>query len=480
MRKFNRKLSSVLVALTALGISVHEVQAKDSDKYGPAIDAFCIDANGSTPFADAPPALGQPGCGLCHAPSFVKEPEWTWWRQGDSSGDFSPFCPSTPVNTSPMANAGPDQTVTEGDTVTLNAGGSSDADGDPLTYQWTLTVKPAGSTAALSDPNTVTPSFVAEVDGEYQAQLIVNDGTEDSAPDTVVINTQPGNTAPVANAGPDQSGTVGDTITLNAGGSSDVDGDNLTYQWSLVSKPAGSSAALSDPSAVSPTFVADVEGEYVAQLVVNDGTVDSVVDSVTVTTQVGNTAPVANAGVDQTVVAGDTVALDASGSSDVNGDALTYQWSLISTPSGSSAALSDPTAVAPEFVADVEGEYVVQLQVNDGQLDSLPDTVTITTASGNSAPVADAGADQAVLIGDTVMLDASNSSDADGDALSYQWSLITRPAGSAAALSDAATAMPSFIADVEGEYVVQVVVNDGQQDSAPDTVVITTAPGNIA
>jgi hypothetical protein len=60
-----------------------------------------------------------------------------------------------------VANAGPDQTVFVGDTVHLDGTGSSDADSDPFTYQWSFTTKPAPSSAMLSDPTNPTPSFVA-------------------------------------------------------------------------------------------------------------------------------------------------------------------------------------------------------------------------------------------------------------------------------------------------------------------------------
>ncbi len=91
-----------------------------------------------------------------------------------------------------------------------------------------------------------------------------------------------------------------------------------------------------------------------------------------------NNAPIANAGRDQTVRVNDTVTLDGSGSSDVDGDLLTYSWSLTSVPPGSVATLSDPTLVNPTFVADVSGTYVVQLIVNDGTVDSVPNTMMVT------------------------------------------------------------------------------------------------------
>ena len=118
------------------------------------------------------------------------------------------------------------------------------------------------------------------MEGAYVAQLIVNDGMENSDPDTVTVMAE-GNNKPVAEAGPPQSVEVNDTVTLDGSGSTDVDGDPLTFQWSLT-PPPGSTATLSDPTAVMPTFVADVEGAYVAQLIVNDGMENSDPDTVTI------------------------------------------------------------------------------------------------------------------------------------------------------------------------------------------------------
>jgi hypothetical protein len=315
----------------------------------------------------------------------------------------------------------------------------------------------------------VNPGFVIDRAGSYTVELIVHDGTAPSLPDLVAITTE--NTAPVANAGADQTATVTATVTLDGGASSDVDGDPLTFRWSFLSRPPGSASALSDPAAVMPTFVTDEPGTYSLQLIVNDGTLESVPDTVAVTT--ANSPPVADAGADQSALVGDTVTLDGSGSNDVDGDPLTSVWSLTIVPPGSAANLSDPSSVTPSFTVDLPGTYVAQLIVNDGTASSQPDTVSISTS--NSPPVAAAGDDQLVVAGDLVALDGTASSDADGDPLLFRWSITTRPQASTAVLVGDATDRPAFVADEAGDYVVQLIVNDGTVDSAPDTVLIGAA-----
>src|SRR5262245_25324263 len=80
-----------------------------------------------------------------------------------------------------------------------------------------------------------------------------------------------GNTPPMANAGPDQTVKVGQTVTLDGSGSTDEDGDPLSYQWSLVMRSTGSQATLSNPTLVHPTVIMDRAGAYTVQLTLNDG-----------------------------------------------------------------------------------------------------------------------------------------------------------------------------------------------------------------
>ena len=92
-----------------------------------------------------------------------------------------------------------------------------------------------------------------------------------------------------------------------------------------------------------------------------------------------NSPPVASAGDDQTVTAGDTVQLDGSGSTDADGDEINYNWEIQSNPHVSTAQLSDSTIVNPVFITDIAGEYQVQLGVSDGIKDIMScDEVVIT------------------------------------------------------------------------------------------------------
>ncbi|MBI1318311.1 MAG: DUF5011 domain-containing protein [Candidatus Hydrogenedens sp.] len=194
-----------------------------------------------------------------------------------------------------------------------------------------------------------------------------------------------------------------------------------------------------------------------------------------------NNPPVADAGPAQQVIRGVAVTLDGSGSFDPDGDAITYAWTVASTPEGANVVLSSSTIQGPGFTPTLLGDYTFSLVVNDGEYDSLPDTVTITVV--NQIPVADAGPDQNIeasappkgeVAVDTIVLDGTGSYDLDGDPLTYAWQFVSVPGGGTPpALTQGTTSGPSFQPGALGVYELQLVVNDGFDDSAPDNVVIT-------
>jgi len=327
----------------------------------------------------------------------------------------------------------------------------------------------------ITNQTTVNPIFTADLTGQYSIKLTVTDSKSVISEDTITVSVTAAsaNAAPVANAGTGQSVVAGAVVTLDGSASSDANSDPLTYSWTFTSKPAGSSATLSSTTVANPTFTADAAGAYVINLVVNDGKIGSASATVTVTASVANAAPVANAGTGQSVVAGAVVTLDGSTSSDANSDPLTYSWAFTSKPAGSTATLSSATAAKPTFTADVAGAYVLNLVVNDGKINSASTTVTVTATAANAAPVANAGTGQSVVTGEIVTLDGSASSDANSDPLTYIWAFTSKPAGSNATLSSTTAAKPTFTPDVTGSYVLNLVVNDGKENSSTVSVVIT-------
>jgi len=304
-----------------------------------------------------------------------------------TDGSDGVFVANLPGGSPPEANAGAGQTVHPGTLVTLDGSASFDPDGDvPLTFAWEITSKPDGSLAELSDPAAVMPTFTADLEGDYTVQLVVTDSLgNSSAADSVVISTF--NTAPVADAGPDQAIIqIGTTVQLDGSQSFDDDGDDFTFEWTITSAPDGSLAALDDPALVDPTFEADMQGDYVIRLVVTD-IFGALSDPNTVTISFDNVQPVADAGVNQSVLITDTVFLDGSGSSDANLDPLTFEWSITAQPVASLAELDDPTLVQPSFIADAPGTYAISLVVNDGFVDSDPSNITVVAVELQDAVI---------------------------------------------------------------------------------------------
>ena len=307
----------------------------------------------------------------------------------DGSGGREPWMIA--LNSAPIADAGPDQTVGEGAAVALDGTASTDPNGDALNYAWEQIGGPA---VILSDPAAAQPGFVAPTVPSGGAtltfRLTVDDGTEASEPDTVDVTVKNVNKPPVADAGDDQTVLEGSPVTLHGGDSFDPDSEPLVYMWLQTAGPA---VALSDPGAVEPSFLAPPVGTagetLVFVLTVSDG-IDLSTDDVVIAVTNVNQIPIADAGPDQTLGEGKAVTLDGTASSDPDADPLTWAWTQIGGPP---VALSDPGSATPTFTAPVVGQggdsLVFQLVVSDGAAASEPDAVTIYVLDTNQPPVCD-------------------------------------------------------------------------------------------
>ncbi len=296
--------------------------------------------------------------------------------------------------------------------------------------------------------------------------------------------------SPTASAGPDESVELGDEVGLDASASGVGEGceaHDYSYTWSLETTPAVSeldSTAFSvngTADAIEAEFTPDVAGSYVIGLVVCDELECSSPDMVVITASAGDAAPIADAGDDQDAEIGDRVNLDGTGSFDPDGDELSYTWTLAEVPGCSaldSGDVYDQGTADASMVPDCEGTYLVSLVVDDGDQWSEPDYATVTVSSGDEPPIADAGESNSTspCTGSWIELDGAGSYDPDAEPLTYEWSLVSAPAGSAASdanFDDASDATPSFQWDVIGDYSFQLQVSDGVSWSAPDGVTVT-------
>jgi hypothetical protein len=278
------------------------------------------------------------------------------------------------VNHAPTADAGDNQELTLGSTVTLNGTASSDPDNDPLTYSWTKTSGPA---VTLVGASTAQPSFVANTVGAYVFSLPVNDGKVSSTASTVTITIVAQNTSPVANAGTDMHAYVGDDVVLNASGSYDPDNDGLSFAWTQVS---GAAAVIHNNNTMQAFFTPTTSGVFEFKVSVSDGQATST-DNVVVTVDNANQVPIANAGSNIVAVLDQTVTLDGSASNDPDGTEVSYIWSQTS---GTQVSLSNSNTARPSFTASQAGVYVFELRVYDGTDTSSPSTVTVTVQSSTT------------------------------------------------------------------------------------------------
>ncbi|MCP4261888.1 MAG: hypothetical protein GY774_30955 [Planctomycetes bacterium] len=270
----------------------------------------------------------------------------------------------------PVANAGHDQHVDGPELITLDGGGSFFYDPDGVTeFSWEQV---GGSAVAMTDFTTMQTTFIPESEGEYRFELVVSDGLNFSEPDEVLIIVR--NRPPVANAGDDQSmSAIPPVVTLDGGGSYDLGGVALTYQWNQTSGPA---VTLSDANTDKPTFIPSQIGIYVFELVVNDGQMDSIPNIVGIV--IGNRAPIADAGLPR-YAARVPVVLDGSDSFDPDGyGQLTYQWQQVSGPS---VDIADEDTKMPTISGFSQTNEIqrceIELTVSDGDLNGRSDTVQV-------------------------------------------------------------------------------------------------------
>ncbi|OGI41236.1 MAG: hypothetical protein A2140_04400 [Candidatus Muproteobacteria bacterium RBG_16_62_13] len=347
----------------------------------------------------------------------------------------------------PSANAGGPYTGVIGQWIQFDGSGSSDPNGDPLTYVWDFGDGAAGT--------GIAPMHAYAARGTYTVTLMVNDGVYDSVPATTTVTVM--NQVPVAVPGGPYTAVWNRLLTLNGSESFDADGDTLTYQWDLGD---GTPAA-----GANPTHTYATPGTYTVTLVVNDGNQNSVPATTTVT--VMNQVPVAAFTGPTSAYKLTMLTWNATASSDADGDVLTYKWDF------GDGNKQTTTSASVNHGFSYVGTYTVTLVVNDGQVDSAPVTQTIQIAS--KPPVANAGPDQTVASRDIAYLNGRESYDPDGYLTSGAWRQVSGPS---VTLFSADTLFPYFVApNVKGNspevLVFELTVTDEDGVQSSDQVAVT-------
>lgn len=371
-------------------------------------------------------------------------------------------------NKAPQARAGRDTLLKyPNQDFALDGSTSFDVDGVIVRYDWQQI---SGPLAVISNANASIAS-VNLSPGAYAFSLTVKDDSSAINKDTIQVMV---NAIPIANAGVDaQINLPAATLSLSAAASYDPDGAIVSYRWRKLSGPGAFTFADSASAATNVTFTA--EGLQKLELVVTDNAGAMARDTIQIIVMPDpNKKPVANAGPDGSIVLPvNSFSLNGTASFDSDGTIAQYLWSKIA---GSAVTLQNQNNAIASVQFSAAGLYRFELRVTDNLGAIGRDTMQVTVLPDlNTAPQANAGADQTIQLPlNSVQLNGSSSSDAEGPISSYAWSQVSGPAQ--AGISGASQAIATVTLPQPGVYVFRLLVTDAGALSAADDVQVTLLP----
>jgi hypothetical protein len=301
--------------------------------------------------------------------------------------------------------------------------------------------------------------------------------------DPIGTQPNPGNVAPIANAGADITVQMpANSTPLDGAASRDVDGNIVSYAWTKIAGP--SQFIINNGASSKPTVTGLAAGLYVFRLTVTDDKGAQASDDVNVTVKAANLGPVSNAGADINITLPlNSTTLNGGASKDTDGTIIKYAWSKVSGPT--QFTIADPGAAATALTNLVAGTYVFKLTVTDNNNATAEDTVNVivsnSTTPANKPPVADAGPDQTVILPtNLVTLNGTNSKDPDGSITKYAWTKLSGP--SSFFIASASSAITQVRNLVAGTYVFRLTVTDNKGATASNEVTVvvneSASPGN--
>ena len=396
----------------------------------------------------------------------------------DSTGIVGVTIVSITVNNvAPTADAGGPYSGTEGETITLDASGSTDPGNDIVSYVWDL-----DNDGQYDDAFGVVVNYSSPGDGSHTVNLKVTDSDGAISTDSITITVS--NAAPTANAGGPYSVDEGATVTLDASGSTDPGGDIVSYEWDL-----DNDGEYDDATGETVDFSYLIQGDQIISVKVTDDDGDWDIDSTTVT--VNGIAPEAsfdtniNTGTDDvifSVIYSDNTSISTAtiGTGDIlvtgpNGYSQYATLLSVDNSANGSPRVATYRITSPDvqWIEDDNGIYQVTMvanQVSDlgGSFVAAGIIGSFTISALNLTPIADVGGPYSGDEGETITLDASASTDPDGSVVSYAWDLDND-----GQYDDATGATLDFMPVASGSYTVSVQVTDDDDATNVDSVVVT-------
>ncbi|MGF1502101.1 MAG: PKD domain-containing protein [Paracoccaceae bacterium] len=343
------------------------------------------------------------------------------------------------VNAPPIARAGPDLRVAPGAEIRLDAGASRDPDGEIHRYIWQI-----GETLRRSP----VPGLVWRFDtpGAHPVELTVIDGPGPDAGRASDRLTVFVNAPPIPDAGPDR--VVADRrVSFDAVASRDPDGDALGYAWAF------GDGARAEGARVSHVYAGP--GTYRVRLDVDDGTGFANARAQDTATVRVNAPPVAEAGENLQICAGNVVSFDGRGSRDPDGDPLAARWVF-----DDGTVLEGATARRSFEAPGIHGATLV---VDDGSGVANATARDRIFVAVDPRPVAEAGPDRLACQGQAIAFDGTGSRDLDGVVNRYRWSFGDGATG--------AGPRPSHSFAVPGDYRVALTIEGDPLPRCDNTAV---------
>ena len=371
------------------------------------------------------------------------------------------------ANLAPIADAGENISIGFGKSVTLDGSKSKDNDGKIVKYQWKK-----GSTVLSNSAKFSKKDFS---EGKHTLTLIVTDDKGATDKDIIIVTVaKQGNSKPVANAGEDITITFGGDIFFNASKSTD-DKKIIEYKWS---SPSYSDFILRYPSTTYHGIRLPI-GKHTFTLTVkdNDGQIDTDTMIITVEASNENLKPIIrfstqndtlgiNLYYKPTIRVNDTIRFYCGSSYDNDGEIVSYEWK-----ENNKILSREDNFNKNDFSI---GKHILTLTIKDNEGAISTEEITLTVGKiNNTSPIAHAGNNQTLVMGQEMKLDASKSSDSDGNIIYYYWSY--KKDKNHSFTSSSTNFNHSIFPEIDnvGDYIFTLTVLDNDGEIATDTMIVT-------